>query len=151
QTLAKVQKEEGVPTRNRPPLCGFDSKLRSVINLLVTERLLRTEGEGEAATVSISHEKLFEAWPSLKEYVETNKKGLVDRTLLESRAKKWVDMGRRWFSGLASGREYRDFCRAGVITTQEMKDYLGISRRAHWMFNGAIAVVTFLLLGTTWL
>ncbi|MBI4003059.1 MAG: SUMF1/EgtB/PvdO family nonheme iron enzyme [Nitrospira defluvii] len=151
QTLAKVQKEEGVPTRNRPPLSGFTGTLRNVVDLLVTERLLRTEGEGEAATVSLSHEKLFEAWPALQEYVETHKKMLVDRTLLESRARKWVNMGKPWFSGLASGREYNDFRWAGGTATSVMKDYLAASRRAQWLVNMAVTFVLLLVAGTTWL
>lgn len=114
ERLVKIQKEEGVPTRNRPLESDFSPSLRKVIKLLVDHHLLRTEGEGDAATVSISHEKLFEAWPSLREYVETHKKMLVDRTLLESRARKWVTMGKPWFSGLASGREYKDFRQAGM-------------------------------------
>lgn len=151
QTLANVQKEESIPTRNRPVLTRFEPHQRKVVDLLITERLLRTEGEGEAATVSISHEKLFEAWPALREYVATHKKMLVDRTLLESRARKWVNMGRPWFSGLASGREYKDFRSAEMTDTSLTKDYLNASLRARWISTGAIVVVIFLILGTTWL
>lgn len=147
QTLARVQKEEGPPTRNRPLLTDFTAHRRKVVDLLVSERLLRTEGEGEAATVSLSHEQLFEAWPALKLYVDTHKKGLVDRTLLESRARKWVEMGRPWFSGLASGREHNDFRRAGGTATSVMKDYLAASRRAGWVQWGAFVLVTLLIGG----
>ena len=41
----------------------------------------------------------------------------MDQTLLENRARKWIDMGKPWFGGLASGRELRDFRRAGVPHT----------------------------------
>ncbi|MDI3467464.1 MAG: hypothetical protein OJF50_006285 [Nitrospira sp.] len=146
-TLANVQKEEGLPTRNRPPLTGFHAQERKVVDLLVNERLLRTEGEGETATVSLSHEKLFEAWPSLKEYVEKNKKQLVDRTLLESRARKWAQMDKPWFSGLASGREYTDFRRAEVAATGLTKEYLQTSRLAKWIQTGTIAVLLLLVGG----
>src|SRR5262249_10597674 len=101
-------------------------------DLLVRDRLLQTEAEGEAATVSISHEKLFEAWPALQNYISVNKKSLMDQTLLENRARKWIDMGKPWFGGLASGRELKDFRRAGVPTTQA-KSYLSASNRAWWM------------------
>lgn len=94
----------GAPTRRRPLAAGIPAELRAVVEVLVQKRLLRTEGEGNQATISISHEKLFEAWPSLKNYVDKNKKQLIDRTLLESRAKKWAEEGRSWHSGLASGR-----------------------------------------------
>src|SRR5262249_20802384 len=55
-----------------------------------------------------------------------------DQTLLENRARKWIDMGKPWFGGLASGRELRDFRRAGVPTPQA-KSYLSASNRARWM------------------
>lgn len=143
--------EAGPPTRRRPLKAEFSSELRGMVEVLVQRRLLRTEGEGDRATVSISHEKLFVAWPSLKHYVGTNKKQLIDRTLLESRAKKWVEEGKSWHSGLASYREDREYCRTGISLTDEMKEYLHTSRMARWGIAGAIAVVALLLLGTTWL
>ena len=102
---------EGLPTRRRPLLSGFSEAQRPVVKLLTDERLLHTEGEGEAGTVSISHEKLFEAWPALRDYISVNKKSLMDQTLLENRARKWEEMGKPRFSGLASGRELKDFRR----------------------------------------
>jgi hypothetical protein len=114
---------EGLPTRRRPLLSGFSEAQRPVVKLLTDERLLHTEGDGEASTVSISHEKLFEAWPALRDYISVNKKSLMDQTLLENRARKWIDMGKPWFGGLASGRELKDFRRAGVPTRQA-KRYL---------------------------
>jgi formylglycine-generating enzyme required for sulfatase activity len=120
---------EGLPTRRRPLLAEFPRELRPAVDLLIRERLLHTEGEGEKSTVSISHEKLFEAWPALQQYVLANKKLLMDQTLLESRARKWFDMGRPWFSGLATGRELKDLRREGVSTPYG-KEYLSASRRA---------------------
>lgn len=151
QTLVRVQQEEGIPTRNRPLLTDFTGERRKVVDLLVAERLLRTEGEREQATVSLSHERLFDAWPTLKNYIEKSKKELIDRTLLESRARKWDGMGRPWFSGLASGREYKDFRLAGRTATLAMRDYLDTSSRAQWVFNGAVVLVLLLVAGTTWL
>jgi hypothetical protein len=142
---------EGLPTRRRPLLAEFSAEMRGLIEVLVQKRLLRTEGQGEQSTVSISHETLFEAWPSLKDYVDKNKKQLIDRTLFEKRARRWVERRSPWFDGLASGQECREFCQTNVTPTQEMKDYLSASRRAHWMLNGAIAFVSLLILGTTWL
>ncbi|MEP6933853.1 MAG: SUMF1/EgtB/PvdO family nonheme iron enzyme [Nitrospirota bacterium] len=151
QTLARVQKEEGPPTRNRPLLTDFTAQRRKAVDVMVTERLLRTEGEGEAATVFLSHERLFEAWPALKDYVSAHKKGLVDRTLLESRARKWSDMGKPLFSGLASGREYTDFQRTEETATSVMTDYLAASRRAQRLVKGAVALVLLLMAGAVWL
>jgi formylglycine-generating enzyme required for sulfatase activity len=142
---------EGLPTRRRPLLADFPPELRPAVDLLIRERLFHTEGEGEKSTVSISHEKLFEAWPALREYVEANKKLLVDQTLVETRARKWVNMGKPWFSGLAAGREYRDFRRAGVPTL-EAKEYLQASRRAVWLRDGAVVVLAsiFFFIAAAW-
>ena len=97
-------------------LSGFPSEMNELIDLLVRERLMCTEGDENNATVWLSHEKLFDAWPLLREYVAANKKQLMDQTLLESRAKKWADMGEPWFSGLAFGRERKDFQRSAIPT-----------------------------------
>lgn len=151
QALVNVQKEEGIPTRNRQKKHEFPDHLQPVINQLVTERLFRTEGEGEDATVSISHEKLFDAWPALKEYVGTKNKELVDRTLLDSRAKKWVRIGKPPFSGLATGREYHDFLKAGFAGNALTREFLQASRRARHLWMGSILVIILLLSGLTYL
>ena len=136
-----IVKEEGLPTRNRPLLADFPLELRPSVKVLVDARLLRTEGEGERSTVSVSHEKLFEAWPALREYVSANKKALMDQTLLNSRARKWADMGKPWFSGLASRREEKDF-RSGGVPTPLAKDYLTASARARWMTGSAAGLLS---------
>ena len=143
-----IVKEESLPTRRRPLLSEFPPEMKELINLLVRERLMRTEGEGNNATVSLSHEKLFDAWPLLREYVAANKKQLMDQTLLESRAKKWADMGKPWFNGLASGRERKDFQRSG-ISTPLAKKYLDASRRAQWLRTAGIVmpIVFFFCIG----
>jgi Novel STAND NTPase 1/Domain of unknown function (DUF4062) len=142
---------EGLPTRRRPLLAGFSEAQKSVIKLLTDKRLLQTEGEGEASTVSISHEKLFEAWPALRDYISVNKKSLMDQTLLENRARKWEEMGKPWFGGLASGRELKDFRRAGVPTLQA-KSYLSASKRAWWIkaVSGLALVLVFGFIARAW-
>ena len=144
-------KDEGPPTRNRPVLNDFSTDLHPSVKLLVDERLLRTESEGAASTVSISHEKLFEAWPALRDYISTNKKALIDQTLLNSRARKWLEMGQPWFSGLTTGRELKDFRRAGVMSAQ-VNAYLRASKRAwgiKWL-TGIGFFVVFLAVVLAW-
>ena len=143
---------KGLPTRRRPLRSEFPSAMNDLLEGLVRSRLLRTEGEGQNATVSISHEKLFEAWPSLKQYVDTNNKKLMDRTLLDSRARKWEQLGKPWFSGLASGREYNDFRRTGMTVTALTKEYLAASRLARWIQKTVVAVVVLVVVGAgAWL
>lgn len=136
---------EGVPMRRRPFVSEFPPEMSGLIKTLVDARLLHTEGVDSGSTVSISHEKLFEAWPSLRDYVEANKKRLIDQRLLESRAKKWEELSRPWFAGLASGREYRDFRNSGSGTTALTKGYLHASRRATWIKSIAVVMVMLLL------
>lgn len=151
QSLVTVN-ADGVPTRRRPLRSAFPSEVNGLLTSLIDARLLWTEGDDAGATVSISHEKLFEAWPSLKVFVEANKKQLIDARLLESRAQKWVELGRPWFDGLASGREYQDFRRSKAAATPLTKDYLAASVRARWMQAGAAGIVTLFMAGVgTWL
>jgi len=138
QSLVIVN-SEGLPTRRRPLLVEFPQELRQAVALLVRERLVHTEGEGEKSNVSISHEKLFDAWPALKEYVQANKRLLMDQTLLEMRARKWEAMGKPWFRGLAALPEVREFRRAGVPTVLG-KEYLKASRRAYWLQMGLVVM-----------
>ena len=151
QSLVTVN-ADGVPTRRRPLRSAFPSEMNRLLTVLIDARLLRTEGEDAGATLSISHEKLFEAWPSLKTFVEANKKQLIDQRLLESRAQKWEEMGKPWFDGLASGREYQDFRRSMTAATPLTKAYLDASARARWMQAGVIGIVLLLVTGVaSWL
>jgi Domain of unknown function (DUF4062)/AAA ATPase domain len=134
QSLVIVN-SEGLPTRRRPLFVEFPQELRQAVELLVRERLVHTEGEGEKSNVSISHEKLFDAWPALKEYVQANKRLLMDQTLLEMQARKWEAMGKPWFKGMAALPEMREFRRAGVPTVLG-KEYLKASRWAFWILIG---------------
>jgi formylglycine-generating enzyme required for sulfatase activity len=144
-------REEGLPTRNRPIIGDFTREVWPLLDVLVNARLLRTEGEGAAATVSISHEKLFEAWPALRDYISANKKALMDRTVMNSRARKWADMGKPWFSGLASRSEQKEFRRGGALSPQA-KDYLKASNRAWWikMFGSVFLLSVFGVIGWAW-
>jgi formylglycine-generating enzyme required for sulfatase activity len=146
QSLVTVN-ADGVPTRRRPLRSAFPAEMNRLLTVLIDARLLRTEGDDAGATVSISHEKLFEAWPSLKGYVEANKKQLIDQRLLESRAQKWAEMGRPWFDGLASGREYQDFRRSRAAATPLTKDYLVASARARWVQAGVIGLGMLIISG----
>lgn len=151
QSLVTVN-AEGVPTRRRPLRSAFPSEMNRLLRVLIDARLLHTEGIDAEVTVSISHEKLFEAWPSLKGYVEANKKQLIDQRLLESRAQKWEELGKPRFDGLASGREYQDFRRSMTAATPLMKAYLEASARARWIQAGAMGIVMLLVTGTAaWL
>ncbi len=67
---------EGLPTRRRARRSGLANELRPVADGLISPRLLSTEGEGADSTVTVAHEKLFEAWPALARWIEENKDDL---------------------------------------------------------------------------
>ena len=64
-----IVKEEGLPTRRRPLLSEFPEEMKKLIAFLVGGTAAAQSGEDKNATVSISHEKLFEAWPALRDYI----------------------------------------------------------------------------------
>ena len=70
----------------------------------------------------------------------------MDRTLLESRARKWTDMGKPWLGGLASGSERREFQRSGVHSRLS-REYLTASRRAQWIRTAVIVLPLALFFG----
>ena len=72
--------------------------------------------------------------------------------LLERRARKWMEMGKLWFSGLASGREYTDFRRPVMTATPLTKEHLRASRRARWGQTAGMVVALMLLteIATWW-
>jgi conflict system STAND superfamily ATPase/sulfatase-modifying factor enzyme 1 len=84
-----VVNEEGQSTRRRAPIEKFPTDLRGIVDILVTERLLSTEGEGETATVSVAHEKLFEVWPALAKWIGENQTDLFILRQAEIEASEW--------------------------------------------------------------
>ena len=59
----------GLPTRRRVVRTSLSEILEPVIEALVKARLLTTEGDGADSEVSVAHERLFEAWPTLAHWV----------------------------------------------------------------------------------
>jgi hypothetical protein len=88
-----VVNEEGRPTRRRVPISKFSKDVRAIVDVLVTERLLSSEGEGETATVSLAHEKLFQAWPALKKWIDENQNDLFVLWRAENQAREWQKHG----------------------------------------------------------
>jgi formylglycine-generating enzyme required for sulfatase activity len=152
RSLVNIKSEDAPPTRNRPRLADLPPELRESIDVLVNSRLLHTEGEGEDSTLSISHEKLFEAWPALREFINANKRALIDQALLESRARRWDDSGRPWLRRLLSPLEQREF--RHCVVSNLSKDYVSASWRWRTLpfcaAGGFIIVASFVGVGA-WL
>ncbi|MDF1851981.1 MAG: hypothetical protein P1U85_14165 [Verrucomicrobiales bacterium] len=70
--------------------------LKSLVKKLSASqsRLLTTSGDDENATVSLAHEALLTAWPELEGWIESNRKGLLDRAEVMRACQKWEDADR---------------------------------------------------------
>lgn len=80
---------EGLPTRRYLRRTDLEPPLRALADRLIEKRLLMSEGPGDESMVSVSHEKLFEAWPSLNRWVEENKDDLYLRRQVRRIAAVW--------------------------------------------------------------
>lgn len=82
------------PTRRWASKQKFDAQLKSVINILIKERLLTAdEGKDHESLISVAHEILFEAWPRLAAWIETNREHLFILHQAEIEASEWKRHG----------------------------------------------------------
>ena len=86
---------ERPPTRRRAAVSTFSSNqaARKLIDALAGEecRVLVTSGSGQEATVEVAHEKLFTAWPKLKNWIEASEDDLRLIDYEEESATRWHD------------------------------------------------------------
>ena len=94
---------EGLPTRRRARRADFAPALRPIVELLVKARLLVAEGDAEGegeSTVSVAHEKLFEAWPALTQWIAEHQEELRTHSQAVLDAEQWhahdYDLGYLW-------------------------------------------------------
>src|SRR5687768_9019822 len=66
----------------------------SIVQKLADARLIVTDEQGGKDTVTISHEKLIEAWPWLKKLVNENRDVIALQNEIANDAKEWEDHGR---------------------------------------------------------
>ncbi len=60
---------EGLPIPRRVRQADLPQTLAPVLEALIKARLLVSEGEGAESTLSVAHERLFQAWPALSHWV----------------------------------------------------------------------------------
>jgi WD40 repeat protein/energy-coupling factor transporter ATP-binding protein EcfA2 len=70
------------------------TEVESVVQKLADARLIITDEQAGKDTVTISHEKLIEAWPWLKKLVNENRDVIALQNEIASDAKEWEDHGR---------------------------------------------------------
>lgn len=88
---------ERPPTRKRATLAEFasDKAATQLIDALAGPecRILVRGGEGREAPVEVAHEKLFTAWPKLKDWIDNGGEALRLIDYAEEAARRWHETG----------------------------------------------------------
>lgn len=98
RNLVTINTESGQVVRQRIPKNELHEK--SSFGSLVAKlsgsesRLLTASGNGEDATFSLAHEALLSEWPDLADWIESNRKGLLDRAEITRACRRWEDAER---------------------------------------------------------
>lgn len=94
--LVHLERERPV-TRKRAPLADFtsDKAANQLIEALAGQhcRILVRGGEGPEATVEVAHEKLFTAWPRLRDWIDHGGEALRLIDYAEEAAIRWHETG----------------------------------------------------------
>ena len=94
--LVHIERERP-PTKKRATLAAFkaDAAANKLINALAGQecRVLVTSGEGRESTVQVAHEKLFTAWPKLREWIEKCGDALRSVEHAKEEAQRWWKRG----------------------------------------------------------
>ena len=95
------------------PADAQNADVQAVIQKLADARLITTDEQGTKETVTISHEKLIDAWPWLRKLVNENREVIALQNEIAADAKEWDDHKREssyLYSGarLANAREQLD-------------------------------------------
>src|SRR6185436_1728824 len=69
-------------------------EIRAVVQKLADARLIITDEKAGKDTVTISHEKLIDAWPWLKKLVNDNREVIALQNEIANDAKEWDDKKR---------------------------------------------------------
>ena len=129
--------------------------------LVVVSGNQEEENDQAHCLVDLAHEALLRDdrrgepyWRTLRDWVETYRKQLEDRRLIEILAEKWQERGRSWRSEeLARGRQLRDFDRIDSPVSELADAYLRASQRLWWLRSsviGALVVVVSMVAGFGW-
>jgi WD40 repeat protein/energy-coupling factor transporter ATP-binding protein EcfA2 len=76
------------------PANASTAEVLAIVQKLADARLIITDEQAGKDTVTISHEKLIEAWPWLKKLVDDNRDAIALQNEIASDAKEWEDHGR---------------------------------------------------------
>jgi WD40 repeat protein len=86
----------GTPTRCRVPRSALthDAAVSELVDGLIEGRLLVATDAGGLATVEVAHEVLFQSWPALSRWLESNRADLMTVSEITDDAARWERSGR---------------------------------------------------------
>ena len=113
--------EDGIVTRRRVPKARLAASeaLQPLVDHLTDARLLVTSGE-ENPVIEVAHERLFEAWEPLANWIEERRDDLRLRHLVESAAREWERSDRN---------PYQLWPHERLAPVYEMIERLGLERQ----------------------
>ncbi len=109
----------------------------TVVETLIRERLVTTDNVGDikAGMIEIVHESLITNWETLRDWVDTNRKGIESRVELESIAERWIGKSRHpdyLLHGLplATAQEWAKAYPEDLSRLANVNDLVGASQKA---------------------
>jgi WD40 repeat protein/energy-coupling factor transporter ATP-binding protein EcfA2 len=116
------------------PASSRSEEVEAIVRKLADARLLTTDEIGGKDTVTISHEKLIDAWPWLKRLVDENRDVIAAQNEIAKDAKEWDEHGREasyLYSGARLGIAQEQLAANKVVLSGLAKDFLeeGIALR----------------------
>jgi formylglycine-generating enzyme required for sulfatase activity len=149
--LVEVDPASGTPTRKRARRSDFEKLPAALkfIDAFTQARLLVCSED----VVEVAHEKLFTAWKTLSDWIETHREQLKAGQDLEEAAQEWQAIGKPW-SGLASGARLKRYCQA-INPSGLAGRFLHASQRRLWIQRGltgfSASLALAVLVGAVWL
>ncbi len=150
--LVEVDPASGTPTRKRARRSDFETSpaaLRFIDTFTTPARLLVCSKD----VVEVAHEKLFTAWKTLSDWIETHREQLKAGQDLEEAAQEWQAIGKPW-SGLASGTRLKRY-RQAISPSDRADKFLRASQRRLWIQRGlagfSASLAAAVIVGAVWL
>ena len=116
------------------PASARSAEVEAIVRKLADARLLTTDEVSGQDTVTISHEKLIDAWPWLRRLVDENRDVISAQNEIAKDAKEWDDHGRDpsyLYSGARLGVAQEQLAANKVVLSGLSKEFLeeGIALR----------------------
>jgi hypothetical protein len=86
--LATIERD-GEPTRRRVRRATLSQTENAIADAFLSARLLKTDGDGEEATLEVAHEALLRQWRPLRDALEVSRQSIRMRTEVERLAEDW--------------------------------------------------------------